>query len=200
MDAQLSTSTLIRRGRSGDARAFDDLFSRLLARVRYWAHGRLSARTRSRTDTVDIVQDAALGAWRQLDRLDLSVPGALEAYVRRAVRNRIHDDWRRLERWPADASLGTDLPSTMATPLESLLTRESLARYRAALATLSSDDRDAVIARIEHGYSYEQVAEITGKPTANAARMAVVRALDRIELSMSRSHGSASDGGSGSRA
>ena len=41
-------------------------------------------------------------------------------------------------------------------------------------------DREAIVARIELQQSYEEIAVALGKPTANAARAAVTRALARL--------------------
>ena len=49
--------------------------------------------------------------------------------------------------------------------------------YEAALQELTEDQREAVILRIEFGMSFPEVAEAMGKPSPNAARMLVVRAL-----------------------
>jgi RNA polymerase sigma-70 factor (ECF subfamily) len=59
-------------------------------------------------------------------------------------------------------------------------------RYEAALASLSDDDREAIVARVELGGTYEEVAAALGKPTADAARMAVGRALLRLAEAMGR--------------
>ena len=40
--------------------------------------------------------------------------------------------------------------------------------------------RDLIVARVEMGLSYEEIAEELGKPTGNAARMAIARALLRL--------------------
>ena len=42
----------------------------------------------------------------------------------------------------------------------------------------------AIIARIELQYSYDIVALVVGKPNANAARVAVTRALARLAASL----------------
>ena len=46
-----------------------------------------------------------------------------------------------------------------------------------------------MIARIEMGYTHEEIAVLLGKPTANAARMAVERAIIRLAKTM-RDNGS----------
>ena len=58
--------------------------------------------------------------------------------------------------------------------------REWLQRYERALDMLKPADREAIIGRLELGYSYEQLAEVLQRPTAEAARLAVRRALLRL--------------------
>ena len=58
-------------------------------------------------------------------------------------------------------------------------------RYERALARLTAEEREAIIARIEMGYTYEEIAEI-GKPTPDAARKAAQRALVRLVEEMKR--------------
>ena len=57
-------------------------------------------------------------------------------------------------------------------------------RYEQALARLKVDDREAIIARVEMGYTYEELAVSLGKPTADAARKAARRALIRLVSEM----------------
>ena len=53
-------------------------------------------------------------------------------------------------------------------------------RYREALSRLSREDQECLIARLEMGYSYGEVATLLGKPSTDAARMAVTRAFARL--------------------
>ena len=48
------------------------------------------------------------------------------------------------------------------------------------------DEREAIIGRVELGNTYEDLATNLGKPSANAARMAVARALVRLAEEMKR--------------
>ena len=45
---------------------------------------------------------------------------------------------------------------------------------------MTEDQREALIMRTELEYSYEAIAEATGRSSANAARMFVARALVRL--------------------
>jgi RNA polymerase sigma-70 factor (ECF subfamily) len=65
-------------------------------------------------------------------------------------------------------------------PLEAAIGRQTLDRYEAALAQLKPEERDAIVSRLEFGMTYAEVATALEKPTADAARMMVVRALERL--------------------
>jgi len=56
--------------------------------------------------------------------------------------------------------------------------------YEAALARLSEERRTAVILRVEFGYSHAQVAEATGAPSTDAARMTVTRGLQELRAAL----------------
>jgi DNA-directed RNA polymerase specialized sigma24 family protein len=66
--------------------------------------------------------------------------------------------------------------------------REAMERFESALAELSPGDRDCIMARIELNLSYQDIAELLSKPSADAARVAVARALARLAKKMA--HGS----------
>jgi RNA polymerase sigma-70 factor (ECF subfamily) len=106
--------------------------------------------------------------------------GAFLAYLRRIVLNAVRDELRRAARRPARAELGETLLQPGPSVVEQAIGRETVEAYEAALATLPEEQREAVIMRVEFGYTYPEIAEALGKPSANAARMAVSRALLRI--------------------
>lgn len=184
MDSQHSTRTLIDRARRGDSRAWDHVFGRVIGRLRRWAHGRLPRRIRGAHETHDVVQEAALGVWKRLEHLDFQKAGDLEAYVRQAVINRIRDEARRSRLRPALLAVDPQLPDPQYTPLERVLEAEESARYESAFQALDVADREAIVARINLGLSYEQVAELVGKPSAAAARMSVNRAIARLRAAL----------------
>ena len=65
---------------------------------------------------------------------------------------------------------------------------KGLERYEAARGKLNPEDRRAIVARCEWGMSHEEVAEALGKPSANAARVAIHRALVRLAEEMASGH------------
>jgi RNA polymerase sigma factor (sigma-70 family) len=184
--SQSSTKTLLERGRVGDGAALDRLFARVLGPIRRWAHGRVPRRARSVADTADFVQDATVGVFRRLDTIDLQNPGDLEAYIRRAVQNRIVDEARRIGRTPEQVALDSALPSSARSPFEDAASREFLEHYASVLSRLDADEREAVVARFELGYSYKQMAILLGKPSAAAARMTINRITERMHDLLNR--------------
>ena len=94
--------------------------------------------------------------------------------------NRIRDELRRHGRRGLAETLDENLRAKEDSPLEIAIGNEALERYEAALSRLSAGDREAVIARIELGQTYAEIASALGKPSTEAARMAVNRALARL--------------------
>ena len=93
-------------------------------------------------------------------------------YVRIWARDLVHSDIEHVD--------------TSASPLEETIGRETEEAYEAALGRLKPEEREAVIARIEMGQSYEEIATLLGKPSPDAARMTVSRALVRLAREMDR--------------
>jgi RNA polymerase sigma factor (sigma-70 family) len=175
-----TTQELLSLVRQGDRDALDRLFARCLPPLRRWARGRLPAAARGALDTQDLVQDTVVNSLRRLDRFDSRHEGALQAYLRQAVLNRIRDEARRFTRRPPPAELTDSYEAEAASPLDIAIGREGVARYEAALQQLRPSDREAIIGRLELQHDYQELAIILGKPNANAARVAVTRALARL--------------------
>ena len=76
-----------------------------------------------------------------------------------------------------------------ASPLEEAMGREGVDRYERALQLLRPDDREAIIGRVELQYSYKELATFLGKPSEDAARVAVTRALARLVKEMGNGTG-----------
>lgn len=100
--------------------------------------------------------------------------------------NRIRDEARRVGRRPFHDDLNENIKDKGSSPLERAIGTQAIDRYETALASLEPADREAVVARLELGYSYEEIALLVGKPTPDAARMAVARAIKRLADVMSR--------------
>lgn len=135
-------------------------------------------------ETQDLVQDALIRTVTNLKGFDNRGEGALQAYLRQAVMNRLRDEIRRTSVRPKQVDLADVIVDGGPSPLEATMGREVFARYEAALATLDPLEREGVIARLELGLSYQDIAALVEKPTADAARMAVARAIQRLAVLM----------------
>ena len=180
-----SSFELIQRAQSGDSGALDRLLARYRPRLQRWASGRLPRYARDLADTEDLVQDALIGTLKNLRAFDHRGEWALQAYLRQAVTNRIRDELRRVGSQPRRDEIPDDVTTTDASPLEIAVGREAFAKYEAALAALGEDEREGIIARLELGCSYQEVALVLEKPSADAARMTVARALAKLATLMS---------------
>jgi RNA polymerase sigma-70 factor (ECF subfamily) len=174
------TIELVVRARSGDRPAMEALLERCLPPLKRWAHGRLPAAARGRLDTGDLVQEAALHAIGNLDTFEPRHVGAMQAYLRQSVINRIRDEVRRIGRNPPPVELPEDHPSDRTSPLEFAIQAEAYDHYREALSRLTPKDREMIVARIEVQWSLAEIAHRFGMRTVDAARMAVNRAVKRL--------------------
>jgi RNA polymerase sigma-70 factor (ECF subfamily) len=174
------TMELVVRAQDGDRRAVEALLQRSIPRLRRWAHGKLPAAARGKLDTGDLVQESVLHALRRLDTFEPRHVGAMQAYLRQSVMNLIRDEIRRIGRHPAPSELPQDVPSDLPSPHEEAVGREDFVRYRAGLSAMASRDRELIVARIEAQWTYDEIAHHFRTPSADAARMAVSRALKRL--------------------
>jgi RNA polymerase sigma-70 factor (ECF subfamily) len=181
-----STFQLISRAKLGDQDAIDRLFARHLKPLQRWASGRLPKWARDLADTDDLVQETLLQTFKRIGTFEPRRVGALQAYLRQAVLNRVRDELRRKARRPEAADVDGVEDVAARSPLEEAIGRQAVEDYEEALGRLKPEEREAIIARVEIGYTYEELAEALGKPSAEAARKAARRALLRLAEEMNR--------------
>jgi RNA polymerase sigma-70 factor (ECF subfamily) len=128
-------------------------------------------------ETQDLVQVALVKALAQVDRFEPRREGAFLAYLRQIVLNEVRMEIRKAYRRPLGNSLEGDVTAVGRSPLQLVVESEAMEGYEIALARLSPEEREGVILRLELGFSHRQVAEALGKPSPDAARMLVARAL-----------------------
>jgi RNA polymerase sigma-70 factor (ECF subfamily) len=177
---------LLHRARLGDREAVEALFARHAPRLLGWARGRLPQWARDLADTADIVQETLLRVFRRIDRFESRKADALQGYLREAVVNRIKDECRRAERLPARSGPPPEARRDVLnpTPVDEVMGQEAANRYRRALQGLRREEQEAIVARVELGFTHAQIALVLGRRTPDAARMAVGRALLRLAQAM----------------
>ena len=179
-----SSLVLLGRAREGDRAALERLLARYLPVLARWTRGRLPPWARDVVDTQDIVQEALMHTVARLDDFVPQHEGALRAYLRQAVRHRIRDEIRRTRRRPGRDELDDRHAAPEPSPFDELVGTEAALRYEAALRELRPADRELIVARVELGLSYEEIARETGRPSAAATQMATSRALVRLAKAM----------------
>jgi RNA polymerase sigma-70 factor (ECF subfamily) len=175
-----STVDLLARARAGDESALDEVFARAIPPLKRWASGRLPRWARGVVDTDDLVQDTVINTLKRIDVFEYRVDAALQAYLRQAVMNRIRNEIRRVTRHPSPDTLDSAAPDQGLSPLEALIGKQTVEAYDEALAQLEPAEREAIVGRVELGLSYQDLAQAMGRPSADAARMAVGRAMLKL--------------------
>jgi RNA polymerase sigma-70 factor, ECF subfamily len=182
-DERLSPS-LLDLAQRGDQAALEALVARYRPRLVRWASGRLPRWARDIADTQDLVQETLFQTFKRIERFEPRGDGALQAYLREAILNRIREELRRVKRKPTKVDLDPQAEDDGWSPLEEAIGRQALERYERALSELRAEDRDVIVARVELGYTNPEIAGLLKKPSANAARMALERALVRLAKTM----------------
>src|SRR5687767_13240835 len=159
----LRTLDLVERARSGDQTAWEILVARYRGPLMRFAQARLARQPHRMTDTDDVVQDVTINVFKRLHRIELRFPGALLAYLRRSVSNRVADEHRRAQRHGAVVTINDDHPDVRQSPLDVTIGKDQVRAYRTALLALNADDRLAIVMRIEQGADYESIAARLGK-------------------------------------
>jgi RNA polymerase sigma-70 factor, ECF subfamily len=186
-DAPLSATSsfdLVLRANRGESQALDALLARYLPRLQRWAHGRLPPAARGALQTQDLVQDTLMHVLERLPSFNPRHEGAFQGYVRTTLWNRIRDLARHHSRTGPPVPLDTDIAAEDWSPLDLAVGRETLDRYEAALERLRPDDKALIVARIEMGLPYPEIAAMFEKPSVAAVHMAVSRALVKLAEEM----------------
>jgi RNA polymerase sigma-70 factor (ECF subfamily) len=178
------TIDLLRRARAGDGEALNELLVREIPELRRWASRRLPAWARDAVDTSDLVQETVMHTLRHLEHFEARGDGALQAYLRQAIVNRVRNAVRNASTRPALEPLDSGAIDEGTSPLDRMIGLQLHDRYEAALARLSNDEREGIVGRLELGLTYAELARAMGKPTPDAARMLVVRALVKLATEM----------------
>jgi RNA polymerase sigma-70 factor (ECF subfamily) len=146
-----------------------------------WAHGRLPSGARGLSETQDIVQITLVRVLDQVGRFEARRPGAFLAYLRRSLLNNLRNEIRSASRRPSSDSLDVEaVVDPGPSPLEKVIGRKALDGYEAALEKLNDEQKAAVIMKLELGCGHQEIADLLGSPSPNAARMVVSRALVRL--------------------
>ena len=183
-----SSFDLVLRANRGEGPALDALLARYLPRLHRWAHGRLPPAARGAVQTQDLVQDTLMHVIERLPAFNPRHEGAFQGYVRTALLNRVRDLARHYQRKGPAVPLDSNLAAEECSPLDLAVGQQTLERYEAALDRLRPDDKALIVARIELGLPYGEIAAMFEKPSVAAAHMALSRALFKLAEEMAHEH------------
>ena len=158
-----------------DASEIREALTAALPRVRLHLRGRVPAGL----DVDDLAQEASLRILSRLAHLRFRSPEEVGAYLRKVAWNLVLDEHRRTARRPAVAPLGDDVAGRLPSPLDHVLGLERRRRLTANLAQFRPEMRLAIISRLQ-GEADHRLAILLRRPSANAARVAVTRALAKV--------------------
>lgn len=181
----IATRTLVERANKGHAGAREIICERFRPRLVRWARGRLPDQARGLLDTEDLVQESILRTLDRLDTIDVSRQGGFLKYLQTAILNRLRTEVRNAatQSKKLQSQVIQDLDEG-PSPLDEYVSRDQRERYERGLARLSPEEQDLVTGRIELQMSYEELAIHTGKASADAARMACKRAIEKLARAM----------------
>ncbi len=128
----------------------------------------------------DLVQETLLRARTALHRYQMRDGVRYIAFLRKILRNLVRDELRKANVRPARADLGEDLVDGQASPSEVYASRELMQRYDRAFARLPREYQAATFMRLELKLPYAEIARSLDRPSAEAARQLVIRAVRRL--------------------
>ncbi|MCU0634683.1 MAG: RNA polymerase sigma factor [Gemmatimonadaceae bacterium] len=158
---------LIARAVDGDRQAFAELVERLHPRALRFAHRMLG----ETSDAEDVVQDTFIRVWKALPRFRVGAP--FDPWFFKILGNRCRT---ALERRKRDATevLEPELVAEASAP-----DPYQLDEVHRVLNTLPAEQREAFLLYHVEGFSYEEIAQVTGAGLS-ALRMRVKRAMDTL--------------------
>lgn len=153
------------RIRSGDTEALGELYDRYASMAVATAIRVVGGRD----EAEDVVHDAFVAVWRKIDRFDAS-RGSLRGWLMTVVRNRAIDRVRaRRASIDVDDADERSLLRTGPNPTwEDALARTSADQLRTAMSALPDEQPRALELAFFEGYTYREVAQLTGAPPGTA--------------------------------
>lgn len=168
----------------------------LESQVRQLVRQALSPALRRRLESSDIVQDVLMAVHRDGAAQDPERSANFLHWVAGVVRNRIRNlaDYhgaqiRSLQREVSSDGVPPEPGAPDAEPISQLALHEEVRHLLEQLAALPEPERQLILLRDFEARSWDEVAELTGHPSPDAARVAHARLLVRLARDMNRGRG-----------
>lgn len=149
-----SDEDLLLHWQNGDAKAFDEIFTRYFQPLHQYAFNNLHNAMLAE----ELVMDVMLRIWKTNG--NIHCPAGFRPYILRALKNAIYNHFRTsmpvIISWE-DMPAAAELP-TSSSPDHKILYDETRTRYLEALASLSIKKREVFILSREESLSYKEIA------------------------------------------
>lgn len=172
----MTEDQLLARAQRGDQDALEELCRREWRPV----YGLVYQAIGNPSDAQDMTQEVFLRALKSLDRYQ-QTGAPFHAYLATIARNMVRDRWRVKVPAFIDIDNACELPTAMAGPEETVLSRADQQRLITGLASLPADYQTVIRLRILEGRSTAEVASLMHR------KPAAVRQLQHRAIVMLRS-------------
>jgi RNA polymerase sigma-70 factor (ECF subfamily) len=181
---------LLSRMRAGDGAAWEEFHGRYEPILRRMARRWLNPDLRRQADSADVTQSVLRTLLQSEGRVVFEDEGSLRAWLATVMRHRVLRLARRA-RGPGGETFGDLEPSggpdgDGGDPALLAERAEAVHRLKGALDLLPPGDREVLLLREFEDLAFAEVAERTGRPSADAARKAHDRARRRLEEALRR--------------
>ena len=204
-NAAIRSIQLVRQAQQGDLEALNRLFARYYERVRSIVRIRLGPMLRGVLESGDILQETFIGAVRGFERFELRDEASLINWLCKIAENQIRGAGRQataqkrrrdleqgLSHVQSSIASGRLRPEPVADlppPIEMLVQDEQVRLLESCMQQLKDEYREVILQRNYAGASWEAVARLMQRPSANAARMLHSRAMIELTALVRREKG-----------
>ncbi len=191
-DLNCKTQQLVTLAKHGDRSALDQLCAVYGERVRRVIRLRMGKELRSKLESMDMVQDVLMFAFRDLGDFTYISEGDFLRWLWKIAENRIRDNLDKLHADKRDIRKETPLndhistsrddrakilePARNTTPSMILSKREELDKLEKAIDKLKPEYREVIVLAKIDGLSYKEIGNRLGK-SADAAGHLLLRAM-----------------------
>ncbi len=168
---------LIREAQSGQAQAFDALYSHYLSPIYRFIYMKVT----HREEAEDLTHEVFLSAWQNIGSFKpQGFP--FSSWLYQIARNRVIDHYRlKKPQVELEAAEGKEEFVRGAAQIENRLEQElSLEKIKAALRRLSHDQQDVLLMRFMEDLSHQEIAAAFGK-SEGAVRLIQHRAVKELK-------------------
>lgn len=180
-------SELLRRARTGDRTAVTELFEAYRSRVERASRRGLGRRLRPRYDTADIAQSVFTDMLRELPQIEDRGERSFRAWLATKVRHKIVSKARRQNMGDGRSreerlatAMGLEQRAADPDPAAAASLLDDQARLTVLLGTLDPVQNAVIGLFLDEGLAWDAIASRLGLPSAAAARMRYVRALEAL--------------------